>query len=209
MPSLILAIILTAYWGRVVRLVYKIRRQTGKSANFTPPEPVGRLLRILWVPAIVFWIVHLYWTGLFPNLLPSLLRPVIDIGPFAWIFTVLGALCLAATLICWKKMGKSWRMGINPEEKTELIITGPYAWVRHPIYALSCLLMLCSAAAVPSIALLAIALLHISLLNWEASREERYLIRHHGPAYNRYRQNVGRFVPRSFSPYDSAKAIGT
>ena len=31
-------------------------------------------------------------------------------------------------------MGRSWRMGIDPAEKTSLVTRGPYRWMRHPIY---------------------------------------------------------------------------
>ncbi|HMB96109.1 MAG TPA: hypothetical protein VKK61_08735, partial [Tepidisphaeraceae bacterium] len=54
--ALCIGLIVAFYWARVLRLVYKARKQTGKSANFLPPEPIGRLLRILWYPTVVIWI---------------------------------------------------------------------------------------------------------------------------------------------------------
>jgi protein-S-isoprenylcysteine O-methyltransferase Ste14 len=47
-------------------------------------------------------------------------------------------------------MGKSWRMGINPNEKTQLIVSGPYAYIRHPIYAIQSLMLLASMILLPS-----------------------------------------------------------
>ena len=106
-----------------------------------------------------------------------------------------------ATLICWKKMGKSWRMGINPDDKTQLIITGPYSFVRHPIYALSSLLMICTVVILPSPIMLVCGVIHIAFLNWEASREELYLVRLHGEDYAGYARRTGRFFPRSLHAY--------
>ena len=96
-------------------------------------------------------------------------------------------------------MGKSWRMGIDPHEKTRLIVSGPYAYVRHPIYALSSVLMVASFVAVPTIPMLIVAIVHCGLLQWEARREERYLLSVHGQAYQDYLAHVGRFIPK-FQP---------
>ena len=72
------------------------------------------------------------------------------VGIAATIGVVITAAALAATLVCWKRMGRDWRMGIDPAERTRLIVTGPYAYVRHPIYALSQLMMLGTVIAVPA-----------------------------------------------------------
>jgi protein-S-isoprenylcysteine O-methyltransferase Ste14 len=109
---------------------------------------------------------------------------------------LVAATALGATLVCWKKMGKSWRMGIDPAEKTGLIVTGPYAYVRHPIYALSSLLMLASVACLPTPLMIALALVHLTFLWWEARREEHHLAAVHGADYDRYRASTGRFFPR-------------
>jgi len=203
-PALIIGIIVTGYWARVMRLVYKTRRRTGHAANFAPPEPLGQILRLIWVPLVLVWIAHPWLVGILPiKYLPNLLRPIFESLILSCIAVALALAAMAGTLICWKKMGKSWRMGINPAEKTELIITGPYAYVRHPIYALSSLLMLATAAAVPSPLILAVAVVHIGLLHWEARREERYLLAQHGPAYADYLHHVARFLPCSLSAYQA------
>jgi len=93
-------------------------------------------------------------------------------------------------------MGRSWRMGINPDDKTQLVITGPYAYLRHPIYALSSLLMLCTMVIVPSPAMIVVGCTHLLLLQWEARREEKYLTALHGNTYANYARRTGRFVPR-------------
>ena len=101
-------------------------------------------------------------------------------------------------------MGKSWRMGIDPYEKTALIFTGPYAYVRHPIYALSSLLMIATVIVVPTPIMFAIAAVHLILLQWEASREEQNLSRIHGPQYDDYRASTGRFFPVSLRGYSGS-----
>lgn len=206
-PALIFGVLLTIYWARVVRLVYKVRKTTGKSANFRPPERLGRILRFLWVPIVIVWIGQGYLAALVPHdKLPWLVRPLFLNAIVSWIAVVVGVIALVATMVCWKKMGKDWRMGINPDEKTHLIVSGPYAYLRHPIYALSSILMLATVAAVPSPLMLAVGLVHLLLLQWEARREERYLVQHHGEAYADYRRRVGAFVPTSLNPYVPGRA---
>jgi protein-S-isoprenylcysteine O-methyltransferase Ste14 len=207
-PALVFGIVLTAYWGRVLRLVYKIRRQTGRDANFRPPERTGQWLRVIWYPAVAIWVGYPYLVAFTPHgRLPMALRPTEWPAGVGWAAAVVGAAALLGTLVCWKRMGKSWRMGINPDEKTQLIVSGPYAYVRHPIYALSSLLMLATMAAIPSPLMLAVGVIHLGLLQWEAKREEKYLVVHHGPAYEEYCRRVGRFVPRSFTPFASGETL--
>jgi len=93
-------------------------------------------------------------------------------------------------------MGKSWRIGIDPAERTALVRTGPFRFVRHPIYSLSILLMLGTLAATRTWLMLVIAIIHAALLQFEASREETYLLQKHGDEYAHYRRATGRFFPR-------------
>ena len=102
-------------------------------------------------------------------------------------------------------MGTSWRMGIDPNDKTQLIFSGPYAFVRHPIYGLSSLIMIATLAAVPSPLMILAGVVHLALLQWEARREEHYLIQLHGDEYRNYRQRTGRFFPRSFRAYAGSR----
>ncbi len=200
LPALILGFVLLAYWGRVIRLTIKARRRTGRAGNFIPRERIGRWLRIIWNPVVAIWIIVPFVTALVSRL-PWGLRPLSWYPAVAWIGVILAIIAFVATVICWRKMGKSWRMGIDPGEKTTLVLTGPFAYVRHPIYALSSLLMISSLLVVPSPPMFVVAVLHLLLLQWEARREERYLTTVHGDVYARYAARTGRFLPVSLTPY--------
>lgn len=202
LPFLLTGLVLATYWARVLRMAAKTRRETGNAANLFPPELLGRILRLIWFPAVGLWIAA-------PFL--ALGRPHRLTAPWSlplWLEFASAAivlLCLIVTWICWKKMGKAWRMGINPNEKTQLIVTGPYAYLRHPIYAISTVMAIFSVLAVPSPLMLAAALVHSLLLQWESRREEQYLLRIHGEAYRTYCQSVGRFLPR-FSQHSGPRS---
>ena len=199
-PALSIGLIVGFYWARVIKLVFKTRRESGRAANFVPPEPLGRLLRVIWYPTVTAWIVVPLIIA-FGRKLPDLLVPLYSNELVTWLAVAIAFAALWGTLICWRKMGRSWRMGIDPGEKTQLVFTGAYAYVRHPIYALSSLLMLASVAAVPAPLMIVVAVIHLCFLQWEARREERYLVQLHGAHYGSYLQHVGRFVPRALRAY--------
>jgi protein-S-isoprenylcysteine O-methyltransferase Ste14 len=198
-----LGLIVGFYWGRVIRLVRKTRRRTGKSAQFFPKEPLGRVLRVLWYPSVVWWVVQPWVVALLANRAPRAVLPLWPNDLAAGLGLAVALACLAATMVCWRRMGTSWRMGINPDDKTDLIVAGPYAYVAHPIYALQQLLVLASVVVIPSPVMIAAGCAMIALLQWEARREEKYLVSLHGDVYARYLAGVGRFIPRRLSPYSA------
>lgn len=195
-PYLLTGLTLAAYWARVLKMAAKTRRQTGNAANLFPAEPLGRALRIIWFPAVGLWIAAPFLALFRHPGAGAIARPVEIPLLISWVAAVGVVICLAVSWFCWKRMGKAWRMGINPDEKTHLVVTGAYAYVRHPIYAISTAMALLSAVAVPSAAMLGAILIHVLLLQWESRREEQYLLQVHGEVYRVYCQTVGRFLPR-------------
>ena len=188
-PALPAAWCVNAYWCAVAVKALLVAPRIRKDPNIVPREKTGRWMRLLWVPLLVLW-----------NVLPWRNARLDAPDGAAFVIASAGAaacwLALLGSIHCWRRMGTSWRLGIDPREKTALITTGLYARVRHPIYALSILLMLGTLAAAPSAALAVVAALHIALLQIEARREEAHLRRVHGAEYDDYRRKTGRFIPR-------------
>jgi protein-S-isoprenylcysteine O-methyltransferase Ste14 len=122
------------------------------------------------------------------------------------------ALALAgvgATFLAQLAMGASWRIGVDPEERTALVTSGPFALVRNPIYAAMLPTALGLALLVPSwVALAGLAGLALALELQVRAVEEPHLRRVHGEDYADYAARVGRFVPgvgRLPSPGDAAE----
>jgi protein-S-isoprenylcysteine O-methyltransferase Ste14 len=174
------------------------RWRHGRSAGFWPKNRVERLIWPVWVPVIALWIVLPWlalcrghdWLGLADSgggvdglNVPRLIAALLGFG------------CFAATAICWVRLGKNWSMAIVPKQKAELVRSGPYAVVRHPIYALSIALMLCSVVVVPTLPMLALALLHLPFMRIKARSEEQFLRTIHGEPYTDYCRRTGRFFP--------------
>ena len=88
----------------------------------------------------------------------------------------------------------------------KLIITGPYAYVRNPMLLGVFLILLAEAIFFQSMALFVYLLIFISInaLYFPLS-EEKGLLRRYGQAYQEYKNNVPRFIPR-LTPYKKNKS---
>jgi protein-S-isoprenylcysteine O-methyltransferase Ste14 len=101
-----------------------------------------------------------------------------------------------ATLLAQFAMGDSWRIGVDPSERTALVTSGPFALVRNPIFAAMLPTALGLVLMVPSvIAIVGLAALIASLEVQVRIVEEPYLRSVHGQRYADYAGSVGRFVP--------------
>jgi protein-S-isoprenylcysteine O-methyltransferase Ste14 len=113
---------------------------------------------------------------------------------------VLGAVVaiagLAATAGSQLAMGREWRIGVDPAERTHLVTGGPFALVRNPIYDGMVLFLAGIALLVPNVLTVAGALLLVAGVEVQARFvEEPHLRREHRPAYADYAARVGRFLP--------------
>lgn len=93
-------------------------------------------------------------------------------------------------------MGDAWRIGVDPEERTDLVTDGPFRLVRNPIYSalaptvLGLLLMVPNAVALAGFACVVISIeMQVRLV------EEPHLLRIFGKSYADYAASVGRFIP--------------
>jgi protein-S-isoprenylcysteine O-methyltransferase Ste14 len=110
--------------------------------------------------------------------------------------TALAVLGVALTLVAQRAMGRSWRIGVDPAETTELVTSGPFALVRNPVFAAMLPTSLGLVLMLPNpVALAGLAALWAALEIQTRVVEEPYLLRTHGAVYARYAARVGRFVP--------------
>jgi len=90
----------------------------------------------------------------------------------------------------------AWRIGIDPENRTDLAENGPYRWIRHPIYSGWLLMLLGSVLVVPHRAIDLGAIVTAIGVALQARREERHMRETFGERYARYAARTGRFMPR-------------
>jgi protein-S-isoprenylcysteine O-methyltransferase Ste14 len=198
LPVILLTATIWTYWFIVGAMIVRVRRKTRKLSGVVPRQPLEQFMWVVWVPLVIAWMAlpYLAATGARPPwALPDFAREQGTLT-LRWIAAIVGLACLALSVECWTRMGKNWRMAVAPDQKTDLVTTGLYAYIRHPIYALSILLMLCSALIVPTIPMAAVAAVHVVLMRVKARNEERFLTATLGKTYQSYCRQTGRFVPR-------------
>lgn len=84
-----------------------------------------------------------------------------------------------------------------------LVVTGLYAWVRHPMLAAGLLFLLTSGPSRNNVVFTAMYATYMLLGAWY---EEKRLIRIFGSQYLSYRSTVGPLLPRlRFAPVDARK----
>lgn len=190
-----------AYWFYVGAMIVRVRRRTRKLPGVVPKQTLERFMWVVWVPLVAAWMTLPYLAATrahAPWAIPDFAREP-AYAALRWIAAATGVACLALSIECWTRMGKNWRIAVTPDEKTDLVTTGLYGHIRHPIYSLSILLMLCTTVVVPTFPMAAVAAVHIALMLLKARNEERFLLVAQGEAYARYCRRTGRFFPRVFA----------
>jgi protein-S-isoprenylcysteine O-methyltransferase Ste14 len=113
-----------------------------------------------------------------------------------WISVGVGILSLG--LIIW--MFKSIGTGITPTLATRkehrLSMSGPYRWIRHPLYTFGTLAFLSLGLIADSWFMVLLAVLGFILLSLRAPNEEAHLIEKFGHEYREYMKRTGRYLPR-------------
>jgi protein-S-isoprenylcysteine O-methyltransferase Ste14 len=108
---------------------------------------------------------------------------------------VMVALGLSFTVWARVHLGTNWSLNVARKRDRELVRSGPYARVRHPIYSGALLAFLVVAVGRGDVgALLGCALLWYSLLR-KVRIEERWLQQTFGDAYTHYRDEVPSLLP--------------
>jgi protein-S-isoprenylcysteine O-methyltransferase Ste14 len=107
---------------------------------------------------------------------------------------VLMAFALIWTAIAQMQMGKSWRIGIDAENKTELIEKGLFGVSRNPIFFGMRIALLGFFLTLPTaISLLAVALADL-LMQTQVRLEEEFLRSSHGEKYEEFCRKVRRWI---------------
>ena len=96
-------------------------------------------------------------------------------------------------------MGKSWRLGIDRVETSELVTTGIFAYSRNPIYVAFNLLFLGSFLIHGRLVLLILLLILGLLIHLLVLREETFLAERFGNDYRNYCNRVGRYFGKGGS----------
>lgn len=174
----------------ILFLVYWQVKSVDTKATVRLERPLSRVVR-----SLAFLVaIALMMLGNLPA--PSLYRAIVPQGLVSF-FT--GAVVAVAGLLfaLWarEQLGRNWSRSVTLKQDHELITSGPYAVVRHPIYTGILTGFFGSAIAQGQIRSL-IAFLLVSFVLYAKLRlEEQWMRSHFGDIYQAYAQRVAALVP--------------
>ena len=151
-----------------------------------------------WIAGVLFVVALLMGAAAPVLAVAGMLEPVeaLDREGVGFAGLALALAGITGTLHSQVAMGSSWRIGVDPGERTELVTSGPFALVRNPIFAAMIPTALGLTLMVPSLlAVIGFAALIIALELQVRVVEEPYLLRAQGQAYADYAARTGRFAP--------------
>jgi len=150
--------------------------------------------RLMYGIPIVFAALLLFSPALRRSFLVTSLLP--HSAALQWIGVALLALGVAFTFWARFHLGRNWSGQVVIKEQHELIRSGPYASVRHPIYTGLLLALFGTVLVVGEVrALLALLLAAVHFYR-KARREEGFMTQEFGEQYASYRQQTGMLIPR-------------
>lgn len=178
-----------AWWSLMLYWVWSARRVKAGERR----EPLSKRLLAYWLPLVVAILLlgPGAWFG------HSLLREHF-VSHTTTVYSIGLALCASgAALAIWSRhlLGQNWSATVELKQEHELIESGPYRVVRHPIYCGLLLLFSGNALMVGDWrGILAVAIVFVSL--WRKLRlEETWLAERFGEEYRSYQQRTKALVP--------------
>ncbi len=105
---------------------------------------------------------------------------------------------LGIALAVWARfyIGQNWSSAVTVKVDHQLIRTGPYAWVRHPIYSGILLAMLGTALVRHQLRGFIAVLVLWFAFRVKSRMEERFMLTTFGSEYEDYCQSTGGLIPR-------------
>jgi protein-S-isoprenylcysteine O-methyltransferase Ste14 len=177
-----------AFRGYFQRKFGRPDEDTVKQRRGSTAEKIANLLSIPALVATFLFIVYPAWMSWASLPLPDWLR---------WVGVVIAGLGFALLQWAHQALGRNWSDQPRLMKDQSLVTSGPYHWIRHPIYAAFLLVM--SAPLLISanwfIGFLWLGLTALEVMG-RMRFEEGLMIETFGEQYQLYMQTTGRLIPR-------------
>ena len=161
----------------------KISRRRDGTAMLIVIRIVGL---VLWLSPLIY-LIHPQWMAWSKLGLPEWLR---------WVGVGIGVICVG--LIYW--LFNSIGQGITPTSATRkhhtLVTSGPYRWVRHPLYTVGSSLFVAFGMIADNWFIATLGILTFIVMAVRTPREEANLLEKFGDEYRQYMKHTGRFFPK-------------
>lgn len=177
-----------------VSISFYFRRKSethGEKVSFEAEGPVVMIaLRLagltMWL-SVIIWLINPRWMAWAQLDTPSVLR---------WFGVVLGVVCLPLTYWLFSSIGTNITQTVATRADHQLVTSGPYRYVRHPLYTVGMAMFFAFALLASNwfIALSTAVVLVMLLIR--LPKEEQKLVDRFGEQYRQYMQRTGKLLPR-------------
>lgn len=152
---------------------------------------IGRVFRLVIFGIAVVVLLFSFWSEGYQFLLPI---AWLDKLSLKIVGVILLLISLIWILIAQSQMGNSWRIGIDKDNRTNLVSGGIFQVSRNPIFLGMRLSLIGFFLALPNAAMFTILVLGDVLMQIQVRLEEVFLSRTHGEDYESYRRKVRRWL---------------
>ena len=169
------------YWWVMARDVKAVARQESDGSRLLHVVP-------LVLAALLLWPDHVG--------VAALDRPIGAWSPWRfWCGALITAVGLVFSVWARRQLGRNWSATVTVKQDHELVETGPYRLVRHPIYTGLLLGFIGSALARGAWSGVLAVVIVIAALWRKLRLEERWMQDQFGDRYVAYRQRVAALIP--------------
>ena len=171
------------------------RRKADKETGETIPRKVdgNALMTIIKIGGLALWfsplvyLINPKWMAWSKIGLPNEIR---------WLGAGTGILCVLGIYWLFSSIGNSITPTSATRTKHILVTSGPYRWVRHPLYTIGSLLFVSFGMIADNWFVAALGILTFILMAIRTPKEEANLIEKFGDEYREYVKRTGRFLPK-------------
>jgi len=163
----------------------KIPRKVDGSAMMTIIK-IGGL--ILWLSPLVY-LINPNWMNWSKIGLPESVR---------WLGVGIGILCVLGIYWLFSNIGSGITSTSATRKEHKLSTSGPYRWVRHPLYTVGSTLFISFGMMADNWFIAALGVLAFIGMAARTPKEEANLIEKFGDEYREYMQRTGRYFPKLF-----------
>ena len=148
---------------------------------------IFRIVVLILFAAIIVYAVNPPWMKLFILPFPFWSR---------WIGVLLGSLTFPLLIWVHRTLGKYWSKELELRKEHILITSGPYRWLRHPMYTFLSVFMIAISLVSANLPIVILNIIVIIILSIRTGREEQMMIERFGDEYRVYMERTGRLIPK-------------
>ena len=183
-------VVLTLGTGLTISMYF--RRQADRQGGRLDPKGnrfllFVRLAALIVIGPLLLFLINPDWVAWARYKSPEWLR---------WLGFAFTVVSLPGLYWLFSSIGKNISPTHATRENHQLITTGPYRFVRHPLYTIGFTLFL-GMGLMASMWWLIIGLVVLSfVIAWRTGREEENLLLEFGDSYRSYMKRTGRYLPK-------------